>query len=195
MAHGPLRGPSTLQVPLSAQFCCSTVGGNFVFLTLAIRSYTPGQASTKLTWPSCIFWLYCRCEVDDLIAPPMLEPSYSPLQCWEQSFFLLAGVFSTREQTHVQRTSQHWRAEPCRYGKVKKRFVKLILTRVVCKNVVFHIASQERNQDLKLPCKVHGDLLSFFECRRRVDVGVLKEEKVFSTSKNLCLRVYGIQKI
>ena len=79
----------------------------------------------------------------------------------------------------MQRTSQHWRAEPCRYGKVKKRFVKLILTRVVCKNVVFHIASQERNQDLKLPCKVHADLLFFCKCRRRVDMGVLREEKRF----------------
>ena len=108
--------------------------------------------------------------------------------------FVLAGVFSTREQKHVQRTSQHWRAEPCRYGKVKKRFVKLILTRVVCKNVVFHIASQERNQDLKLPCKVHADLLFFCKCRRRVDVGVLKEEKSLY-SKNQRLRVYGIQKL
>ena len=83
----------------------------------------------------------------------------------------------------MQRTSQHWRAEPCRYVKVKKRFVKLILTRVVCKNVVFHIASQERNQDLKLPCKAHADLLFFCECRRRVDVGVLREEKDFLFQK------------
>ena len=102
---------------------------------------------------------------------------------------MLAGVFSTREQKHVQRTSQHRRAEPCRYGKVKKRFVKLILTRVVCKNVVFHIASQERNQDLKLPCKVHADLLFLCKCRRRVDVGVLREEKRFFFRKPTSTRL------
>ena len=141
----------------------------------------------------------------------MLEPSYSPLHFFflhvtapprrgatklgTVVLFLLAVVFSTREQKHVQRTSQHWRAETCRYGKVKKRFVKLIFTRVVCKNVVFHIASQERNQDLKFPCEVHADFLFFCKCRKRVDMGVLREEKRFSISENPCLRVYGIQKL
>ncbi len=83
----------------------------------------------------------------------------------------------------MQRTSQHRKAEPCRYGELQKRFVKVILTRVVCKNVVLHIASQERNQDLKLPSKVHADLLFFCKCRRRVDVVVLRKEKRFLFQK------------